>query len=393
MATLDYLLVGGGLQNALVAAALVARRPEARVALVEAAPRVGGNHTWCFHSADIQAPERVFVEPFVVQRFPGYDVHFPTSSRSLPEPYAAVSSDALHQVVTGFATSGRLELRLGMRAVGIEPGKVQLANGETLEARVVIDSRGPERFDGELAIGFQKFVGLELEIAAGSGPTTPTLMDARVAQVDGFRFFYLLPFAADRLLVEDTYFSDTSELDEPALRTGILAYAKARGVEVKSVLRAEKGVLPLPAQVPVRPPIQPGLLQGGYQGGWFHPTTGYSFPLAVRLAATIANAPIEALSERVSALAANEARQQRYAALLNRMLFQGFAPDQRYHVLERFYRLPAATVRRFYALSLTAGDRARILCGRPPQGLSLHGFLSALGAPRAPLRSLKGTTA
>jgi lycopene beta-cyclase len=134
-------------------------------------------------------------------------------------------------------------------------------------------------------------------------------------------------------------------------------------------------------------------LHGGYQGGWFHPTTGYSFPLAVRLAATIASTPIDALGEQVSALAAREAQQQRYAALLNRMLFQGFAPEQRYHVLERFYRLPAATVRRFYALTLTAGDRARILCGRPPQGLSLHGFLSALGAPGAPLRPLKGTTA
>jgi lycopene beta-cyclase len=144
--------------------------------------------------------------------------------------------------------------------------------------------------------------------------------------------------------------------------------------------------------MPPRPQIQAGLLQGGYQGGWFHPTTGYSFPLAVRFAGTVARVPIEELSERVTALASREAHQQRYATLLNRMLFQGFEPEQRYHVLERFYRLPAATVRRFYALTLTSGDRARILCGRPPQGLSLHGFLSALGASRATSRPLKGTT-
>jgi lycopene beta-cyclase len=393
MPSFDYLLVGGGLQNALIASALAARRPQARVALVDAAPRLGGSHTWCFHAVDIQGPERVFVEPFVVQRFPAYDVHFPTSSRSLPEPYAAVSSDALHAVVSELAESGKLELRLGERALRIEPGCVELASGQVLEGRVVIDSRGPDRFDRDLAIGFQKFVGLELEIEPGSGPTLPTLMDARVPQVDGFRFFYVLPFAPNRVLVEDTYFSDGPELDEATLRDGILAYAKAHGMRVEAVIRAEIGVLPLPGQMNSRPPIEPGLLSGGYQGGWFHPTTGYSFPLAVRFAAAVADTPIETLCQRVAALAAREAQQQRFATLLNRMLFQGFAPDQRYHVLERFYRLPAPTVRRFYALTLTSGDRARILCGRPPQGLSLHGFLSALGAPRAASRALKGTTA
>ena len=392
MDTFDYLLVGGGLQNALVASALAARRPEARVGLIEAAPRLGGNHTWCFHSADIQAPERVFVEPFVVQRFPGYEVNFPELSRSLTEPYSAVSSDALHDVVTGLARRGGLELRLGTRARRIEPGRVELADGEVLEARVVIDSRGPEQFDREAAIGFQKFVGLELEIEAGSGPTLPTLMDARVPQSDGFRFFYVLPLAVDRLLVEDTYFSDGPELDDAAIEAEIMAYARSRGVSVRRIIRSERGVLPLPSQVTLRAPIVPGLLRGGYQGGWFHPTTGYSFPLAVRLAATVARVPIEELCERVTALAAREAHQQRYATLLNRMLFQAFAPEQRFHVLERFYRLPAPTVRRFYALTLTSGDRARILCGRPPRGLSLHGFLSAIGAPRAASRPVKGTT-
>jgi lycopene beta-cyclase len=58
-------------------------------------------------------------------------------------------------------------------------------------------------------------------------------------------------------------------------------------------------------------------------------------------------------------------------------LFRWFAPEHRYHVLERFYRLPEPTIRRFYALELTALDRARILVGRPPRGLS---WRAALGA-------------
>jgi len=46
------------------------------------------------------------------------------------------------------------------------------------------------------------------------------------------------------------------------------------------------------------------------------------------------------------------------------------------HVFERFYGLPDALVHRFYALELTAFDRARILVGRPPRGFSFAHALS-----------------
>jgi lycopene beta-cyclase len=40
-------------------------------------------------------------------------------------------------------------------------------------------------------------------------------------------------------------------------------------------------------------------------------------------------------------------------------------------VFERFYGLPEPLIHRFYALSLSRLDRARILIGRPPRGFSL----------------------
>jgi lycopene beta-cyclase len=48
------------------------------------------------------------------------------------------------------------------------------------------------------------------------------------------------------------------------------------------------------------------------------------------------------------------------------MLFQAAEPERRYLVMQRFYRLPEPLIRRFYAGSLTAADRVRILSGRPP---------------------------
>jgi len=55
----DYLLVGGGLQSALIALALLQREPTPSIAVVEREPLLGGNHTWCFHAADVPATARM----------------------------------------------------------------------------------------------------------------------------------------------------------------------------------------------------------------------------------------------------------------------------------------------------------------------------------------------
>jgi len=376
---LDYLLVGGGLQNALVASALAHHRPGSKVAIVEAGDRLGGNHVWCFHAEDVPAEAAAFVEPFVVRRWSQYSVRFPAYARLLEEPYAAVTSEALHTELLRLSRVSPLRLLLRTAARSVAPGRVTLNSGKELEARTVIDARGPERSARDAAIGYQKFIGLELKVAPESAPSEPTLMDCSVDQRDGLRFFYVLPLAPDRVLVEDTYFADRPDLDEPAIEREILEYAAKNGLVVRGIVRRERGVLPLPARPPL--PLDRGsgaLIRGGYQGGWFHPTTGYSFPLAVRLASTLATTNDADLPQRLVDLAVRTARQQRFAALLNRMLFRGFAPEGRRAAFERFYRLPAETVRRFYSLSLTRADRARIVCGRPPRGLSARGLLAAL---------------
>jgi lycopene beta-cyclase len=65
------------------------------------------------------------------------------------------------------------------------------------------------------------------------------------------------------------------------------------------------------------------------------------------------------------------------------MLFRAAEPAHRYRVLERFYRLPEATIARFYAGGVTPLDRVRLLAGRPP--VSVRGALRCLsdGLPAA----------
>ncbi|HEY0464282.1 MAG TPA: lycopene beta-cyclase CrtY, partial [Polyangiaceae bacterium] len=296
---------------------------------------------------------------------------FPSFERRLDTPYAAVSSQRVAEHVAElFAYRPRCRLIVGRSAVRVEATNATLNDGEVLHARVVIDARGPESHSPEGIIGYQKFVGLELELERPTELSEPTVMDASVPQDDGFRFVYTLPLSESRVLVEDTYFADGPELNVALLRTRALAYAQCLGLAVARVAREESGILPLPAAASA--PAAGSPFRAGYAGGWFHPTTGYSFPIAARLALHVASTTPETLFDAsYRALAHEHSRQQRYACLLNRLLFRAILPESRRNVLERFYRLPEPSILRFYALSTTAFDRARILCGRPPRGLSL----------------------
>ncbi len=369
----DYLLVGGGLQSGLIVQALRLRQPNARIALCERETRLGGNHTWSFHEGDVPSGLEEAVAPLVVTRWSGYDVHFPGLTRHVPEEYATISSERFDAVIRRSLEAPGCALFLGTRVTSCSAHEVVLEDGRRLSAHVVIEARGPSAFGAPATTGFQKFVGLEVRLRQPTAPQRPLLMDATLPQTDGFRFVYVLPFAPDRLLVEDTYYSDTPLLDVPVLRRGLLQRLAEQGHVVEEVLREEQGVLPLPLGAP-QSLLEDGEgpLRAGYQGGWFHPTTGYSVPIALRLAEHIASVPADALrSEPLHVLRRELERSAAFCRMLNQLLFGAFPPHERWRVLERFYRLPTDTIRRFYALRLTRADHLRIFCGRPPAGLSL----------------------
>ncbi|HEX4336321.1 MAG TPA: lycopene beta-cyclase CrtY [Polyangiaceae bacterium] len=369
----DVVLVGGGLQNCLVALAFIELRPGARIALLERGPRLGGNHTWSFHSGDVPGRARQLIDSLVVARWDGYDVAFPAHARWLPLPYASISSERLHAVVAKrLASAPGCELRLESRVIDVRADSVVLDGGEVISGKLVVDSRGPEQCETTRGRGgYQKFVGLELALSADSPRTRPLLMDARVPQTDGFRFFYVLPFEARRVLVEDTYFSDTPDLEPLARELDVVEYARAAGMRVAGVLRREQGVLPMPTRVAPAPAGTTPLI-GGYAGGWFHPATAYSLPVALRLALHLAeHFPDDVFGEDWERLVSEHGTQARFATWLNRLLFGVFRPETRYGALERFYRSSEALIERFYALRTTRLDRLHLLCGKPPRGLSL----------------------
>ncbi|VWX63551.1 Lycopene cyclase [Burkholderiales bacterium 8X] len=363
----DLILVGGGLANGLIAWRLAKARPQLRILVLESGPTLGGNHTWSFHTEDLDEAQRAWIEPLVCHRWPGHEVIFPGRRRRIAGGYRSISSARFHEVL---ARELGARIVTDVQVAEVEPTGVRLADGTLLRARAVIDGRGA-RPSPHLTLGFQKFLGQELRTAAPHGLDWPILMDATVAQHGGYRFVYVLPLAPDVLLIEDTCYADGAAIDAAELRQRVGDYARAHEWTVAELLREEQGVLPI-------------LLGGDPQAFWreangvplaglsaalFHPTTGYSLPEAVRLADRIAQLPELSAARLFDAIrrhALSRWKAQRFFRVLNRMLFRAAESDQRWRVMHRFYGLPEGLIGRFYAARLNAFDKLRLVTGKPP---------------------------
>jgi lycopene beta-cyclase len=368
----DVVVVGGGLAGQLCVLALAARAPSMSVALVEHRSRLGGSQTWCCHRSDLTIPAVnpslfSWFSPLVDTRWSGYQVRFPGFVREIEGEYLCLRSQSLARATEQSLSRPRCQLLTQRTATALADDRVILADGQTLRARLVLDARGGELARFERRAGYQKFVGWEIDVEAGHKvPVLPVLMDATVPQVDGYRFVYTLPFSPTRLLVEDTYFSRTSDLDIASVRNRLHAHLHAIGLDQHTLVREEVGILPMPwagQDVNVEP------LALGYRGGFFHPGTAYSLPRAAwvadrlaQVAATVepsklAAQAIEALDQLRSSWRADD----RFARLLNRLAFRAWAPERlRDAVFAPVYRLPSAVLARFYAGRTSLGDRLAI---------------------------------
>lgn len=365
----DCILVGGGLANSLIALALRHSRPDLKIKIIERDGRIGGNHTWSFHSADLDIAGHAFLRPLVVRSWDSQEVRFPRHTRVLSTRYNSISSSRLHDAVC--SAFGERVL-FNTNVVEVTASHVTLPGGQRLTASCVIDGRGA--LEGHAwQVGYQKFFGLEVELERPSGLKRPVIMDATVPQIDGYRFVYTLPFDDRRLLIEDTYYSDRAGLDKPALEERVKAYASAKGWRIERILRQEAGVLPIILSGNIEglwlDAFDSGVPRAGVRAIMFHPTTGYSLPDAARLARRLSR-----LDNLASAEVARMVREQSLSAwetrsfyrMLNRLLFIAAKPHERLAVMQRFYTLPEATIRRFYACESTFFDKARILTGKPP---------------------------
>lgn len=361
------IVVGGGLSAALIALRM-ADRPNVSVTILETEIQPFGKHTWSFHISDLEKCDRSWLEPAIAHQWAGQTVRFQDYTRHLPSGYATLTSQSVRAVIERIPN---VEIRSGVTAESVGPRGIGLSNGETVYGDCVIDARG-YRQSSSLTLGYQKFIGLEVEVAGGHGLIDPVIMDATVDQIDGYRFVYLLPFSPTRVLIEDTRYSDDHALSQAEIEQAIHEYARMQGWAITHIVRREQGVLPISLAYDARrfwSETPRDVPQVGMRAALFHPTTGYSLPEAVGIANLIANVwPTDSakLAEKIRRYALDRHREQWFYRLLNRMLFLAAKPNRRHLVLQRFYRLPIPLIERFYAGRTAWPDIARILVGKPP---------------------------
>ena len=364
----DVALVGGGLANGLLALRLKQRRPELRVLVIEQEDHLGGNHTWSFHSSDLEPAQLDWVRPLIARSWPSHRVFFPGLERSLGG-YHSVASSHFHAVL-GVELAGRLRLSTPVRE--LTPREVVLRDGARIAAPCVIDGRGFAE-DRPLVAGYQKFLGLDLELEQPHGELDPILMDGRVAQGGQLRFFYTLPWSERHIQVGEARYSDSPHVDREEFREGIQGYLTSRGWKARAIEREEVGVLPAPLEGDWEDVVGRGdVPRSGVRAGLFHATTGYSLPYAVRFADALSALPgLDSASalDVMIAMSQREWRRARYFRLLNRMLFRAAVPSERIAMFQQFYGRGQGLIERFYAGRLEPLDYLRIMTGKPPVSL------------------------
>jgi hypothetical protein len=93
------MLVGGGLQNMLIARNVLSHDPARRIALIAREATPGGNHTWCLRSRPIPTEGRSWVTPLLVRECAGHNMRITGWSRTVTGAYLTVTSQRVSERV------------------------------------------------------------------------------------------------------------------------------------------------------------------------------------------------------------------------------------------------------------------------------------------------------
>lgn len=292
----DHLIVGAGCAGLSLAVRLAARpaSERGRILIVEPREELGGDRTWCSWRG---APH-----PFgaaITHRWSRWRVVAGGRSierGSIARPYEHVDSVAFaREAQDAIESSEDATLRLGVRvsAIADEGGSVRVeTSAGVLRARLAWDARGgapDERARADDVRWVQHFVGWVVRTERPIfEPDVATLMDFEVSQARGPHFVYVLPYARDEALVEDTYFSD-APLEEAEYEQTLRAWLDAHGAGGVEILRRERGRIPM-STAEIAPRASPRIVPIGLRGGAAKPSTGYAFAFIQRQCEALARA-------------------------------------------------------------------------------------------------------
>lgn len=368
----DLAIIGGGLSGGLIALAARRARPERRVLLIEAAPRLGGNHLWSFIDSDVDDKAKALLEPLVNYGWREFQVVFPSYKRALPHSFYSIRSDRFDEALREAMPAE--SILTGRRATGLSPDGVVLEDGTMIAAHGVVDSRGPADLS-LLDLHYRKFVGYELTLDGPHSVRRATLIDAAADPAEGFQYMTMLPIENDRLFIEDVRYEGFAELDMADHGQRIVNHAARFGWRIRSSARGHAGIIPVALGGDFEDYWKSGgegVAKTGLRAALFHPVSGNTLADAARTAWMIAEADDwsgAALHAMLHAHAAKcWAKRSWYRRFADRMLRHGAVSDS-YRMLEALYMMDSDLIARFHGMTLGMADRMALSLGDGPMPL------------------------
>jgi lycopene beta-cyclase len=280
----DFIIAGAGLSGLLTAETLSRLFPDKSILIADRFIGIRNDRTWCYWTDQPSPfPEAVSHSwKNIVIVFEGQHVQLDDASFR----YEHISERDLRSILLknieskpgiSFLTTDILSIK--EHALSAE----LITSAGTVSADKIFQSIFPakERIPGNYPL-LQHFLGWEIDTSGDIfNPDSVTLMDFDVTQKHGFAFIYVLPFAANKALVELTLFSRTILPDsdyEAILSEWLQKHPTIAGKF--TVSRKEKGVIPMNDDR-VRSNPARSVIDIGTAGGWVKPSTGYAFKRTV----------------------------------------------------------------------------------------------------------------
>lgn len=378
----DVLIVGGSLSGCLLALKLASSRSDVEVHLVEEGSRLAGSRTWTFFESDVSRDSLRWLEPVLGKTWPEYHVQFPKlPHRKLTDPVYTLRSEDLHRHLTSLLGP---KIKLRCQLASISDLDLTLKNGRKLNAPLVIDAREASSLEenpmaGYPYSGYKKSLGFEFDFENSHGLESPIMVDARCPQLDGYRYFTLLPWSDTRLSIYETFYSHSPNLHRERVSKSIFSYAERRGWKLKpnlaiSEIREESMITPIPMTSQyISVSVSGEALPIGTKGGYFHAMTGDEFPDSIRFVEFIGDQTdlsTQKVRDALMKYRRSWISRQRFYRSLNRLMFQNLEPSLRFQIFQSLFENSSDAIERFHSGKTSWGDRLRILTGSSPTSFS-----------------------
>lgn len=363
----DVVIVGGGLSGGLTALRLAVAKPELKVVLLLEKSSVSAPQTWCFRGSDVSEESLIWLKPLISKSWDNYEVSFPSAKRAFSSPLHAIrSEDFERELKSRLPGAVFFDVKINQ----VSGSLVRFEKG-SIEARCVLDAREPATSDAaERLHGFRKSIAYGLKLNKPHGFSTPLLIDADCPQMDGLRYFRVLPWTDTDIMIEEVFLSNSPSLNDERLSRSVISYAERKNWQVDSVTREERTAWPLPLTAQSLAPFgtSEDAIKIGRAGGYYHSATSEELPDTVRFAEFFSSLPdLTTAPTREALLKFRRSwlSKQRFHRMLNRFMFFAAESPLRFHLLRSLYEFPEEVVERFFGGRLTWGDRIRILSHRP----------------------------